>query len=280
VRLATLLVLVLAAPVAHAEPSVRSFDSAEAIFREVLKGKPRVVAFGEYHETKEGPKVRSAIKRFTEEMLPLLQKRAGDVVIETWIPSGKCGQKEAEVTQKVDETIQRPETTEDEVVTLINRASDAGVEPHILVLSCAEYASIQPDDEGKLDYVKLLEVITTQLKKTILGVLAGRVMAKPKDRDKLVLVYGGALHNDVFPQKELAAFSFAPDLTRITRGRYLEVDLYVPELVEDDAQVTAEPWWPVWEKLPRGKLALVKRSSSSYIIVFPRTPGATAPPAE
>ena len=71
----------------------------------------------------------------------------------------------------MDQTIQRPEATEDELVTLLKRSKAAGVQPHILTLSCKEYRDIQPKD-GEIDYVKLLGVVTAQLEKGIDAALA------------------------------------------------------------------------------------------------------------
>jgi hypothetical protein len=273
-RLSFVAVLLLASHALADEPNyqVKTYDTADQIFKELLKSRPRVIAFGEYHETKEGAKVKSAIKRFTQDLLALVQKQSSDIVVETWIPAGKCGKKEAEVTKKVEETIDRPATTEDEVVTLIETADKAGVEPHILTLSCEQYQSIQPKDDGSIDAMHLLGVVTGELKKTILGIIAGKLLEKQPKRDKMVLVYGGALHNDVFPGKYLEEFSFAPQVTKMVKGKYLEVDLYVPEFIENEESVTAEAWYPIWQKQAQpGKPTLVRRSPRSYIIVFPKS---------
>ena len=54
-------------------------------------------------------------------------------------------------------------------------------------------------------------------------------------------------------------------------GRYLEVDLYVPEFVERDKDISKEPWFAVYKKRAKpGKPTLVKRGTGSYIVVFPR----------
>src|SRR5262249_3700562 len=75
---------------------------------------------------------------------------------------------------------------------------------------------------------------------------------------------------------ELKDFSFAKDVEKATRNKYLEVDLYVPEYIEGDKDLTAEAWYKPYLKLPHDKATLVKRGASSYIIVFPRTPTAAA----
>jgi hypothetical protein len=274
------LLLTIVMPLARsaAAGELKFFHSSSEIMASLLGHKPRVVAFGEYHQVEGGAKVPSAVKRFTIEMLADLAPLASDLVLETWVTEGKCGATETQAVAKVDESIKRPEATEDELVTLLQRAKSAGVRPHILTLSCAEYAAIQPKD-GEIDYVKLLGVVTDQLHKGIDAAL------KTAPAQKTVLVYGGALHNDVHPKKELAQFSFAKAVAREVNGRYLEIDLYVPEYVEHDREISVEPWFARWRKEAAthpGEPALITRGPTSYIVIFPMTmssPAASPNPA-
>lgn len=252
--------------VGSAAAAPRYFDSAAAAIDVALAAKPRVVAFGEYHQVKGRSTAPSAIKHFTAEILDAIAARSSDLITETWVPSGKCGKTEATAVAKVEETIKRPEATESELVTMLKRAKAQGVQPRILTVSCEEYAQIQPPD-GQTDYVALLRIITEQLKKNI------DLARKQAKAGRMVLVYGGALHNDLFPQRELAAFSFAKAVQKETSGKYVEVDLYVPEYVEADASMVKEPWFAPWrdtEQLHPGKVALIARSKASYIVMFPR----------
>ena len=106
-------------------------------------------------------------------MLDAFKAGASDLVVETWITKGDCGATEKKVVKQVETTTQRPEATEDEVVTLIKRAKTDGLQPHILELSCAEYRAIEPKD-GEVDYEKLLGVITEKLRRAIIFALAMR----------------------------------------------------------------------------------------------------------
>jgi hypothetical protein len=269
-----LAVLLLVMPLTgRADEKLRFFDSPAQVVAELLSKKPRVVAFGEYHQIEGGAAVPSAVKRFGDQMLASLAPGASDLVLETWVTEGKCGAVETQAVAKVDETIKRPEATEDELVTLLKRSKAAGVQPHILTLSCKEYEAIQPKD-GEIDYVKLLGVVTEQLEKGVVSALA----KAPKQ--KLVMVYGGALHNDVFPRKELAQFSFAKRVGKRVGGRYLEVDLYVPEYIAADKKIAAEPWYAKWKAAQAdhpGQTALVARGPTSYIVIFPITKMALQP---
>jgi hypothetical protein len=242
-----------------------SFDTPGAALESLLAKKPRVIAFGEFHELKGAAKVHSAIWRFREQLLASVQPIASDLIVETWVTDGKCGKTEEKAVAQVQESTKRPESTEDEVMALLRTAKERGVQPHVLTVSCAQYKAIGGDG-GEIDYVKLLETVTTVLRTKIHEVLGLR-----KGGDKTVLVYGGAIHNDVYPKKELRDFSFARDITKATHERYLEVDLYVPEYIAGDKDLTAEPWYKPYLEQPPAKTTLVRRGPTSFIIIFPRT---------
>ncbi len=263
-----------------APASARYFDSASAAVLSLVQKKPRVVAFGEYHQVKGRSAAPSALKHFSDEILDALAPRSAELIAETWLPQGRCGKTEEVAVAKVEETIKRPEATESELVTMIKRAKAGGVQPRILNLSCAEYEQIQPKD-GPTDYVALLRIITEQLKKNIDAARQRIAKAGKPAADKMVLVYGGALHNDLFPQQELETFSFAKTVQKETGGRYVEVDLYVPEYIESDEKLRAEAWFVAWQRAEPAhaqQIAVISRSPSSHIVIFPRT--AAVKPAE
>lgn len=242
---------------------VKAFDSATAALASLLPLGPRVIGFGEYHEIESGPKARAAIVHMLDELLPILTAGSSDLILETWITEGRCGKKEKEVVKNVQETTERPEETESEIVTLIKKAKAAGVQPHILTVSCIEYFFMS-DGKGGVDYIKLLATLTDLLKKKIDWVMEERAKQPPRT----ILVYGGAMHNDLKPRTELRDYTWAPYVKKKVKGKYLEVDLYVPEYIAADEYITEEAWYPEVAKLPAGATALVKRAPDSYIIVF------------
>ena len=244
---------------------LKSFPSAAEAVQKLLATHPRVIAFGEFHETKDATKARSAIGHFGDELLGLLPPRTSDLIVETWVTEGHCGKQEEEVVAQVEEGTRRPETTETEVVSLIRRAKIAGVRPHVLQLTCDQYNALQTPT-GELDYVKLLGTVTDVLVRKIDEVLTLRA----KNPERTIAVYGGALHNDLFPRKELAAYTFGARFQKKLHGHYLELDLYVPEYIDSDAELTGQPWYPLYRKLPQDQATLIHRGPASYILVFPR----------
>ena len=253
-------------------PAPQLFDSpAEALQAVILRRSPRVIALGEFHEVQGAPRVRSSLVHFRDELLPMLAPVASDLVLETWVTQGDCGHEEKQVVAQVAETTQRPETTETDLVKLIKRARALAVAPHILEMSCAGYRALL-DDKGEVDYAKLLAAIARLLEKTVDAVRKER---GPRET-RAVLVYGGAVHNDLAPPRELRPFSYAPSLQKKTRGGLVAVNLFVPEFIERSEYMKAEPWYPQLAQVPPGKTALIRRGPASFIIVFARGVAAEA----
>ena len=86
----------------------------------------------------------------------------------------------------------------------------------------------------------------------------------------MVAVYGGALHNDLYPAPDDKPFAFGRALFAKAAGQYLEVDLFVPEYILADKRMAAEPWFAAFKTgIKAGDALLIRRSERSYIIVFP-----------
>lgn len=253
-----------AGPRAAPGPELQWFDDSVDALGPLLAQKPQVIAFGEYHQLKKTAGVRSALRRFIDDMLPHLLYWPTDLVVETWFPAEGCETAQA-VTREVRKTTQRPKKTEDEIVTLIRRSREIGIQPHILEVACGDYKALL-DPAGEIDYEKLLTLLTRLIR--------GKVDEVRRLREgsvRPVLVYGGALHNDLYPKAEYKAFTFGPELSRELGGAYLEVDLLVPEYVEKDPDVTGEAWWARYQReLQPKRTALVRRAAGSYAILFPR----------
>ena len=245
--------------------------SASAGIEEALAGLTTgVVAFGELHQTKATAEIPSALRRFTQDVLPGLSGRLSQLVVETWVTTGKCGEVERAVTADVERTTERPAQTETEIETLIRVADQRGVAPHILSIACSDYQAMLGG--GGVDYDRTLKVTARALREAILRALSAA--RAPSTRAGLIAVYGGALHNDRDPEPELAAYSFAREIRAATLGQYVEIDLVVPEYAAGSAAQRAQPWWRAYlrERRP-GATVLVRRASGSFMVIFPTTSG-------
>lgn len=259
-----------AAVPAQERPAITHFATAALALEEVLATPAQVVAFGEFHQTTATTKIPSSLLRFTDELLPLVAKLATDLVVETWVADGGCGKQESKVVEEVQTTTRRPPETEHEIVTLLKRAKAAGIAPHVLSMSCKDYRQVTGKD-GKTDFAKMLTLTRDRLQGEV-----GRWLAAPppaaSERGRKVAVYGGALHNDLYPAPGDRPFAFGRSLFAKAKGQYLEVDLFVPEYIVGDKRMATLPWFAGFKSaIKAGDALLIRRGPRSYIIVFPAT---------
>jgi hypothetical protein len=239
------------------------YPSAAVAIQALLAGKPRAVGFGEYHQQKKTAKIPSALKRFTKEIVPVLATAgATDLVAETWLATGSCGEVERKAVAQVDKTTKRPATTENEVVTLLKQAKGAGLQPRILQVACKDYQAMFAG--GQVDYDRLLRLTRDQLEIQI-----NTALKRPGSR--IVVSYGGAMHNDRHPSTDLEPYSFGPAIAKAVDEHYLEIDLYVPEYIEKDASIQRETWYKQYRAAYRPKrVFVIERGPGSYALIFAR----------
>jgi len=252
-------------PAADAPRAVKH-ASAQAAVATLLPDPGGVIAFGELHQTRATANVRSSLSRFTDEILPAVAPHASHLIVETWITRGTCGEEEKHVTEEVARTTERPVETESEIMKLLRRAKELGVAPHVLDVGCDEY-KVLAGSSGAVDYDKLLTITNQHLQRAIgQGLLLPRAPGRP-----LIVVYGGALHNDLFPDPALAKYTFGRAVHAATRGAYREVDLYVPEMVDATPALKTEPWYRAWQRAGAGASdVVIQRNPRSSIVVFRR----------
>jgi hypothetical protein len=257
------------------QPKVEHFPTALAAFEEILRTPTRVLALGEYHQTTSTIAIRSALARFTDEILPTLARLASHLVVETWVSTGACGAKETRVDRDVEATTERPPETESEIVTLLKRAKASGIEPHILTMSCKDYRYLTAP-RGDTDFVRLLKLTRQRLQSEVTWWLA---QAREAHSHPMVAVYGGALHNDLHPLPSERRYSYGPALSSAVKGQYVEVDLLVPEYVATDRRLAKEPWFHLIEqRQSAADTLLIQRGERSFTILFPPSKPAEIPP--
>lgn len=249
--------------VPHQHREVR--DAAAAI--ELILGEnpaPRVYAIGEYHQTHATADETSSLVRFTRDIVPLLEPHARHMLVETW-EADACRTKAALIAKAID----RPTTTQMELLDLRNRSLQVHLQPHDLSMTCLEQDTLLDPHKG-IDYVLLLEVITQKLHDATEELLAA-------DPGRAVIVYGGALHNDLYPRWPLEELSYAAPLAReLGAGSVLEIDLIVPEIVAPLPMVRDEPWFPLLARASPARTIVWRRGPSSYVVILPAKSEAVA----
>ncbi len=256
------------------ELGCRLFATPEDAFAAILAEKPMVIGIGESHAPKGAEGITSSTKRFTEMFLPMLvdpkrDRIASDIVLEIWVAEGECGKKkEAAVAEKQKPVTQnQAKTNQNEYVALGDAAHAKGIKPHILRAPCADYDKILKAKDDAV--IVMLEMIARLMNEKVTALLAQQAKA---GTDKIVLTYGGAIHNDITAREGREKWTFGPDFARQTKGRYIELDLVVPEYIKDNESWNALPWVRHFNKDAHpSKTTLFQTAPNSYVLIFPRS---------
>jgi len=254
------------------ELSCKAFPTPADAFDFVLREQPRVLAVGEAHAQSEGTAWVSSTRRFMDGLLPRLAPRASDLVIELWLANGSCGKVEQQVAkQQAEVTAPQAATNQNEFVELGHRAKAVGIMPHALVPSCEQYRKIA--GAGAADIEEMLTMLKSVTAHDVQELLAKR------GPERLIVAYGGAMHNDLTPRAGREAFSFGPELARATQDRYVELDLVIPEQIKDTEAWRALPWYHYYSAEKAGSEAyLFSWAPRAYALVFPRAAPAPSLP--
>lgn len=256
-----------AALAAPPPPGAKRFDTPEEAFKFVLAKNPQILAVGEAHAQKGTEAIASSTKRFTETFLPILAPSSSDVVVELWAPDPKCmpAVKAVASAQKPVVSAQA-ETNQNEYQVLGVKAKAAGMTPWLLRPTCDDFNQLaDAGDDAVGQMLGMVKKLTQQQVTKLLEKNGGT---------KTVVAYGGALHNDLKPSPEMKQYSFGPELDDLTKGRFIELDLIVPEFIKKS---------PTWEKLPwfaafeadraankfQDKTTLYVLGDRSFTLIFP-----------
>jgi hypothetical protein len=271
VRLA--IVVVIAAcrafdPIAEVPHSHREMPDTQTAIAAILAENPtpKVYAIGEYHQSRKAIAKTSPLARFTKEIISLLEPHAKQLVVEAWLDA-TCDSSR-QLQHDVAAATGRPASTQMEMLRLVDRGKRGGLTMHALPMTCIEHDAVL-DAHGGVDFLLLLEVITDKLHATTRALVDA-------DPDHAVIVYGGALHNDLYPRWPLDELSYAKPLARELGGGVLEIDLVVPEIVADMALVRDEPWFPLLGLASPSRVVVWQRGPSSYVVILPAQSDAVA----
>jgi hypothetical protein len=161
--------------------------------------------------------------------------------------------------------VKRPTSTKNEIALLADAARAAKVQPHAMTLACKDYETVAPA-KGEADPVAMLTLTTKELSRIATSAIAFR--DNKADPRHWIVVYGGALHNDLYPADGVAEWSYATGIDAATKGRYVEVDLIVPELAEAAETAKQEPWFPLVAGAK--DVRVWKRDDRSFVVILPR----------
>lgn len=242
--------------------SCKAFATASDAFDFVLADRPRVLAVGEAHTQGGNPGARSTVRRFMDGLLQKLAPRATDLVIELWLANGSCGTVEKQVAQQ-QRAVTAPQaaSNQNDFIELGRRAKALGIQPQALVPTCEQYVNIA--NSGARDVEEMLRMIKVVTQRDIEALLAKRAP------ERLIVAYGGAMHNDLEPRAGREDFSFGPELSRATSNRYVELDLITPEQIKTHESWRNLPWYPHYSPANGGtETYLYSWAPHAYALIF------------
>jgi hypothetical protein len=258
-------------------PRCATFGDAKPAFARVLAEDPVVLAIGEAHALRGTERVESSTRRFTRDLLPMLRGRASDLVVELLLPNPACAPatEGAAKAQRVV-TDHQAKTDQNDYVALGNAARALGIRPHALEPTCDDLRRIAGGGDDAI--VASLDVVTRLARESLERYAAANRAAHDP---RMVVGYGGAMHNDLAPRLGFEKFTFGPVLERGTAGRYVELDLIVSEFVDKTPSWQALPWFAEFAPDAHpGRATLFMPSVHSYALIFPRGPAPTATPRD
>jgi hypothetical protein len=226
-----------------------------------------VLGVGEIHAQKGHTLSATPTARFTA-LLPFFRGKSKDLVLELWTGRNDCGDDRVKKVQEAQAPVTEAQaaTNKNEFFELGTQAKALGIFPHALVPTCADYRAIVAAKAD--DITRMLELTAKKTQEVVGLALRSRKGATGRP---LVITYGGALHNDLHPREGREAWSFAPALSELTQGHYVELDLVLREQVGDTESFTSLPWYPYYQQETLEKqYVLYEMSASSYALVFPQ----------
>lgn len=262
------------APVDCGGLECKAYDTVGNAFASVLDAKPLILAIGETHAQKATGSIRSVTKRFTDELLPALKDKASGLVVEIPYPDAKCSQAKVDkvATEQKEIIKSQADDNQNEFKSLVVKSKGLGIAADGLKLSCADLDRL--DKAGEDKPIEWLLTITRNMTSTTKTFFDEN---KKKSPEKMILTYGGAIHNDAVPTPGRESWSFAKDLTTLSSDHYVELDLVVPEFVSDAKNWQTMPWYEAIKKgamctgdgAKRTKTIVYKTSAHAYALVFP-----------
>jgi hypothetical protein len=243
-------------------PEVTLHEELAGALAQVLASDPRVVGFGEAHAPADFAG-RSTALRFTAELLPALAPRAYAVVVELLAPEPGCMPERAAAEREASAITEgQAESNQEEYLALGRQARRLGVRAEVPRADCAALRRVA--EAGQEGVLVLMELVASES-----AALAERLLREAPE-GRRVLLYGGALHNDLTARAGLEAWSYAAALDAASRGRYAEVDLIVPELVRDTESWRRFAWYAAVTALPADhRYAVVQTGLQSFALVWP-----------
>jgi hypothetical protein len=228
---------------------------------------PTVLAVGEIHAQKDSSLKASPTQRFAA-LIPMFCGRSQHIVIELWTPRNDCGDNSVARVREAQKPVTSAQaaTNQNDFLELGNVAKANGIQPHALVPTCEDYRSILAADDQ--DIARMLELTATRSAELTEKLLSGSEEAGA--REPWVLLYGGAMHNDIAPKVGREQFSYGPRLLTSTSGRLTELDIVLREQVKGTEAFQRLAWYPYFRQdTLESQYTLFRLGPHSFTLIYP-----------
>ncbi len=217
----------------------------------------KAISFGEIHKDTASNLV-SSMHYFAISVLPVLAKHGIKDIAWEFLPySEKAASEVAEFNRssKLGPFLSKQWAfNEDycELLKMLEQARSLGVSLYGINPSGSAEQSLNTSNQAELISKKTIEI-------------AHRLL----DAGKKVATYTGAQHNNLTPlNEEETDWSFGSDLRTYTHGKYVEVDIYVPELINeyDEDRIALSDWK---KYVPKTGVNLAAFPGGRYVLMLP-----------
>lgn len=229
----------------------RAYDDLATAFEATLQDRPLVVAVGEAHAKKGFEWVDTSAKRFTDEIVPKLEGRTSDLLLELMAPAQGCEEAKKKTNEQLGKIAKnQAAAAPNEYVVLGKAAEQRGIKVSQLHPSCKQLSDIA---RSKSPPLTVLQTIAALISRDATQAVAA------KSDDKMFVIYGGAFHGEPEPPPERAEFSFAAPVAKAAKGRYASVHLFVREYIDET--------WDIWEWYPHFDRT---KHSDKFVLLHPK----------
>jgi hypothetical protein len=237
-------------------------DAMQSIVSMAAESSAPTFAVGEYHPTAKQQVRVPPITWFYRDMLPALCGQACHLLMETWSDDLQWTRSYRSVSRQIAVAIDRPKSA---LAAMSAIPVLPAMQLHTLSLPYVQQQALL-DAKGRVDFFRLLVTITEKLGDAAIE-LSQRA---PKQN---VIIYGGAIHNDLYPAWGLGIFSYAGNVAQNTVGQIVEIDVVVPEIVGDNNELRRQDWFLLLKAANPHSAILYQRGLHSFVLITPTNGG-------
>lgn len=235
------------------------------VFRSLAEG-AHILAVGEAH-AQRGDSVEPTVRRFQREFLSESAQAVSGVLVELMVAPKDCQAVEEVAKKQGTITQNHPPATSDafasqnqaDYVALLEGAKAHGLPADLLHPTCSDLRAVR---QAKGEFVTATLSLVTELTARSVGLFFSESRRGP------LLIYGGAMHNDLLPTEERERFSVPQRLGTKFSDTFVEVDLFQRGQIRDTPLWQAHAWYAAYRGTPPDQDVLLRVTPRSFVIIL------------